>query len=179
MNLLPIARQSDIIIQDLDKELLIYNLITNQAFSLNETSKVVFNSCDGKTSFEELKSEYKFSDDLIYLALDELNNKSLLEDSYYSPLTAMTRRQVIRKVGLTSMIALPVISTLVAPTATMAQSICVGIGAVTPGNPFVCAVEGTSCQIFASNYCTTCNATYIPNGPRCGGTHTFECVCAA
>lgn len=131
MNLinLPKARNKNILTQDLDKELLIYDLISNKAYSLNETSKTVYQNCDGKTLFADLKSKYNLTGDLIFLALDELKRKNLLETetNYQSPFAGMNRREVLRKVGFASMIALPVISSLVAPTAAMAQSSLVGL----------------------------------------------------
>lgn len=124
MNLLPKSRNENIVVQNAENEVLIYDTVTNQAFCLNETSAKVFNHCDGKTSFDELKRKYKYTDELIYLALDELKKQNLLADdaAYLSPFAGMNRREVIRKVGFATMVALPLISTLVAPTAAAAQS---------------------------------------------------------
>ena len=72
---LPQARTADIIEQEVDKELLVYNLQSNKAYTLNETSKNIFRACNGKTSFEDLKRQHKYSEELIYLALDELKKK--------------------------------------------------------------------------------------------------------
>ena len=119
---LPQARSSKLVVQDLGKELLVYDLLTNQACTLNETSMIVFNACDGVTRFADLKRAFKFTDDLIYLTLDELNKHGLLENYEINHFPGLSRREVIRKVGLASMIALPVIASLVAPTAAMAAS---------------------------------------------------------
>lgn len=78
MKKLPKARNENIVVQNLNDEVLIYDTITNQAFCLNETSAKVFNYCDGQTAFAELKSRYKYTDELIFLALDELKAKNLL-----------------------------------------------------------------------------------------------------
>lgn len=118
---LPKARTTDILEQDAGKELLIYDLRIDKAYSLNETSAVVYKACS-RQSFEELKREHKYSDELIYLALDELKKQDLLEGDYVSPFAGMNRREVIRKVGFASMIALPVISAIVAPTPASAAS---------------------------------------------------------
>jgi hypothetical protein len=126
MNKLPLARSADIVVQSIGKEILIYDLITHKAYNLNETSSIVYQACDGKTSFDELRRKHSFTDDLIFLALDQLKEDNLVEtdSSFVSPFTGMSRREAIRRVGLASMIALPVISSLVAPTAAMAQSAC-------------------------------------------------------
>lgn len=134
MNKLPIARSRDIVVQKVEKETLIYDLITFKAYNLNETASLVYQACDGKTTFEKLKRKHGFNDEIIFLALEQLKKDKLIEvdDSYISPFAGMSRREVIRKAGIASMIALPVISSLVAPTAASAQS--VDCSCVNPGN---------------------------------------------
>ncbi|HRH41621.1 MAG TPA: PqqD family protein [Pyrinomonadaceae bacterium] len=131
MNKLPIAKTDNLVIQNLENEIVIYDLTTNKAFCLNETSAIVFQACDGKTDFDQLKSKSNFTHDLIHLTLAELEKQKLIEfeTDYVSPLAGMTRREAVRKVGLATMIALPVISSLVAPSAINAASgVCVASG---------------------------------------------------
>lgn len=149
--------------QQLGTETLVYDLTTHKMYNLNETSAKVFNNCDGKTSFDELKSKYKFTDDLIYLALDELKRNNLIENDYPSPFAGMNRREVIRRVGVASLVALPAISFLVAPMATNAQS-CVNTGIVgTIADP-LCSFDNSSAS-------TACNARY--GAVCCSGTSEF------
>lgn len=126
MDKLPLARHKDIVVQSLGKDILIYDMNTHKAYSLNETSSIVYEACGRETTFDELRIKNNFSDEIIFLALDELRRENLLEENqiYNSPFTGMSRREVIRKVGFASMIALPIISSLVAPTAATAQSGC-------------------------------------------------------
>ncbi len=123
MNKLPLARNNNLVIQNAGREILFYDLTTNKAYCLNETLATVYQACDGKTSFDELKAKTKFTDDIIYLSLDELKKQDFIKQSeYISPFTGMSRREVIRKVGLASMIALPVMTSLIAPTSASAAS---------------------------------------------------------
>jgi len=133
MKLLPVARIKDIIVQIIDNEVIVYDLKTHRAYCLNETASIIFQACGKNTSFDELKRKHKFTEDIIFLALDELKKENLLEENqqYNSPFTGMSRREVIRKVGFASVAALPVIAFLVAPTAVMSASAC---RCVTPGN---------------------------------------------
>ena len=126
MKLLPVARTEDLVVQQLDQEILIYDLKTNKAYCLNETSSIIFQACAKNTSFGELKRMHKFSEDIIFLALDELRRENLLAENqqYNSPFSGMSRREAIRKVGFASVAALPVIAFLVAPTAVMSASAC-------------------------------------------------------
>lgn len=120
-NLLPKARTADIIEQEAGSELLIYDLQTNRMFQLNETSKVIYKSC-GKRTFDELAREHQFTGDLIHLALDELQRNNLLENPAGDYFSGLTRREVIKRAGLATMIALPVVSSLVVPHAVYAAS---------------------------------------------------------
>ena len=152
---LPKARNQNIVINELEKELLIYDLSINKAFCLNETTAIVFNACGSGRTFDHLKREYNFTNEFVYLALDELRKNDLLEDAYDSPFAGMSRREAVKKVGLASMIALPVVSSLVAPIAAGAQS---AAACSNGGNP-----QGQG----------TC-----PGGQRCVGGSCSACIIA-
>lgn len=157
MNKLPRARSVDVVIQKLDREILIYDLKTDKAYSLNETSAIVYQSCDGETSFDDLRSGHRFTDDLIFLALDELKRENLIEadKALVSPLAGMSRREAIRRAGLGTMIALPLISSLTAPTAAHAQSA-----------DFVCSETSCICG-FPSGDATSTSCTSEDCGVGC------------
>ncbi len=153
----PKSKNDDLIVQSVGNELLIFNLKSNQAFSLNETTKTIYQACDGKTSFAELNYKYNYSDDLIFLALDQLKKNDLIEDSYQTRFSAVSRRDVIRKIGFASIIALPVISAITVPTAALA-----GSNSCAP----ICVNEG-------QDYCVGCmgptTATDYPVNSGCMG----------
>jgi hypothetical protein len=46
MNDKPISRQSNVVVQEIEGEVLIYDLKVNQAYCLNQTSALVFQLCD-------------------------------------------------------------------------------------------------------------------------------------
>jgi hypothetical protein len=119
---LPKARNENLLEQNFEKETLIYDLLIDKAFNLNETLSVVYKACGQNHTFDDLKRKHKFSDEFIYLALDELKRNTLLAGEYVSPFETMNRREVIKKVGLTTMFALPLIAGLVAPRAANAAS---------------------------------------------------------
>lgn len=129
MNKLPISKTDNLVIQNFENEIVIYNLTNNKAFCLNETSAIVYQACDGNTTFDALKLKSNFTDELIHLTLAELEKQKFIEfeADYVSPFAGMTRREVVRKVGLATIIALPAIASLVAPTSANAQS-CVTTG---------------------------------------------------
>lgn len=173
---LPPARIENIVVQDAGDEVLIYDLITNKAFCLNETSAIIYQACDGKTSSDELKAKYHFSDDLIFFALDELKKEKLIEDNYVSPFKGIKRREVIKKIGLASMIALPVIVSLMAPTAVMAAASCGG--ASPAGTILGCTATEQSC-LAMFQMCASCStsAVIMIGAGACDAQNPFLCTC--
>jgi hypothetical protein len=171
--LLPLVRTKDIIVQNAGNELLVYDVTTHKIFKLNETSMIVFNNCNGQTTFNDLKRKHKFTDDLIYLTLDQLKDENLIED-YQVKFAGVSRREVIRKVGLATMIALPVIIGMTAPTAIQAAS----CGGSNPAGTVVCLNGQLNCATVAPT-CQSCQATFSTNvicvtpGNPAGG----QCTC--
>jgi hypothetical protein len=104
----PTSRQSDIVVQELKGEILIYDLKINKAFCLNETSALVYELCDGNNSISDIskqltkKLKQPVSEDLIWLAIDQLKQDNLLENSpeIETKFEGLSRREVIRKVLL-------------------------------------------------------------------------------
>jgi hypothetical protein len=130
----PTARKNDLVIQHFDDGVLVYDLNTNRAACLNETAAFVWQSCDGSNAIADIaqalgrKTNSAVNDDVVWLAIDELAKHKLLEDEVaaeYS-FTGVSRRDVIKKIGLGTMIALPIIATLVAPQAALAAPSCGG-----------------------------------------------------
>jgi hypothetical protein len=132
----PTGRNDELVVQQLKDEILIYDLKDNKAYCLNETSALVWQMCDGNNSITDISKQLSkklnstVDDDFVWLAIDGLKKDNLLADSeeLVPEFNGMSRREVIRKVGLASLIALPVISSLVAPTAAMAASNCQAAG---------------------------------------------------
>ena len=127
----PLARRNEIFIQEIGDEVLIYDLKSDKAFALNSTSSTIWQYCNGKNSIteiaEKMSAELKesVSENLVWLALEGLKKEKLIENEaeLTSPFVGVSRRQVIRQIGTTSLIALPIIGSLVAPLATQAQSV--------------------------------------------------------
>lgn len=144
MNKLPTARTADIIEQKIDADLLVYDLRVNKAYILNETSGTIFKACDGKTNLTELCKKQNYSPELVYLALDELRKNDLIEtdESYVSPLAGINRREVVKRIGISSLAALPLISSLTAPPAVAAAS-------------SVCTPNAPGCVASNNRYITT------------------------
>ena len=152
----PLAKKSDIIIQELTDELLIYNLSTDRAFCLNETSAFIWNKSNGKNTVSEIKSlmEKEFNspvnEDLIWLALDQLGEDDLLEVKPENKFTGISRREVVRRIGLSSLIALPVIASL---KSTVNAAVCPSASTITQAQ---CADNNPACEGRPCTGGTTC-----------------------
>lgn len=138
MSNLPKARNHNLVTQQLNKELLLYDLNTNQVFCLNDTAAGVWNNCDGKTSISEIGSKQQLPVEIVLLTLEKLKRKSLLENGFEAKLLTdkLSRRRVI-SLAARAAIALPVISNIIAPPAIAAQSgrVCVPDGGVFDVSP--------------------------------------------
>ena len=137
MNQYPVARKSNLVIQNLKDETLVYNTKTNKAFCLNETSAMVWKLCNGKRTVAQISDEMSKSmktlvdEDIVWLALEQLGKDGLLEEGFEESkrFIGETRREAIKRIAIASAIALPIVSSIIAPKAVNAQSVCSTIGA--------------------------------------------------
>jgi hypothetical protein len=148
---LPVARKEGLLIERLSDEVLIYDLARKKAHCLNQAAALIWDHCDGKTSVAELTRVLKdqsceaVDEDVVWFALDRLEKSHLLSERIYRPndVPGLTRRQLIRRVGLA--VSVPLVISILAPTASASLS-CVG--RLCAGNPTVCGpctCNGTTC----------------------------------
>jgi hypothetical protein len=133
-----VARKADLVTRELPEETLVYDLRTNKAYCLNETASLVWKKCNGENEPADIarlmvnESHASVPEDLVWLAIEELRKNNLLETPHYRPRVAdgISRRQIIRRIGFTTAIALPVVSALLIPPPVSAAS----CACVTPGD---------------------------------------------
>ena len=152
----PLARTNGLVVQEVPNEVLVFDMETNEAHCLNETAAMIWKYCDGKTSVAQIADilgENKGSgvnNDLVWLAIDQLNEHKLLEKTIETKFAGQSRREVLRKIGLASMIALPIIASMAAPRSVLAQTSCVCNG---PGNCTNGSMPGCPTNSCSSNRC--------------------------
>lgn len=126
----PIARKENLVIQEASDEVLVYDLKSNKAHCLNATAAFVWQSCDGATTIADIseklaeKSGSQVPVELVWLAIDQLQEKELLSKGANLSEKGASRRDVLKKLGLAAVIALPVVASLVAPKNAMASVSC-------------------------------------------------------
>jgi len=162
----PKARSSELLTREIPGELLIYDMKRHTACCLNETAASIWKQCNGKRTVPEIARQLEKSrkapldEKIVWLAVDQLQKKHLLEPRFSVPPQRMiSRRESIRTLGLATAVALPIVVSIIAPTA---------VSAVTAITPAVCATRrpndlpgGTGCQ---ATPCTSPpNTTCTPN----------------
>ncbi len=126
----PTARKTGLVVQEVPDEVLVYDLETNKAHCLNATAATVWKSCNGSNSVSDIgsilerSSGSKVSDEMVWLAIDQLSENNLLETQIKADFGGQTRREVLKKLGLAAVVALPIVASLVAPKSAMAVGSC-------------------------------------------------------
>jgi hypothetical protein len=157
---LPRARQGDLVLKRVAGEMLVYDRRSHQAHCLNPAAAFVWSHCDGQTTVAEmtrlLANELKrpVAGEVVWFALDQLRESSLLAESP-APRPGMnqiSRRVLMKRLGIAAAVAVPLVTSIVAPTAAAAAS-CLPTSAA-------CAVNSDCC----SNNCAD------------NGRGTFNCT---
>lgn len=191
----PKGRNHNLVVREFEKELLVYDLEKNKAYCLNETSAMVWQECNGKKSVREIslnisqKIKAEVSEDIVWIALDQFKIDNLLDngEQFSTPFDRLKRREIIKRIGISSIIALPLISSIVAPTATQAQSVACAFFCAPPNNlnnvnpnGCPCAFNGDCTGNCSNGICVS--GTNLPICAPAGNLNNVSancCPCAA
>lgn len=162
----PLARRDELIVEELEGELVVYDLRTHRVCCLNATATLVWSLSDGTRTVPELAvalagaTGLPEDSELVLLCLTRLRAVRLLEQADQFP--RVTRRQVIRQLALNSALAalLPVI------TAVSAQA---------QANLGSC-VRAAFC-ILPRHSCSPCHIGAQPNANQCRNRRCFNSAC--
>jgi hypothetical protein len=125
------TRRDDLIVKELDGDLVVYDPRDHLAHELNATAACVWRNAEAASSLEDLaalvacETGLPADPEIVTLALSQLSTAGLVELGAQKQAPVPTRREVIARLGLTGglAVALPAVTSLVAPTAAMAQSV--------------------------------------------------------
>lgn len=150
-NAKPIARKQGLVIQELPDEVLVYDLDRDRAHCLNQTAAFVWQRCNGRNTTAQIartlgqQFDCAVDEKVIWLALDQLGRNHLLDrQPIPSAQMGMNRRAMVKALGLAAVIAVPVVTSIVAPTPAQAAT-CVGQGG-TCSTPSQCCPGLTQCS---------------------------------
>src|SRR5262245_15932644 len=151
----PERRRDGLVVKELPEEVLVYDLERHRAHCLNPAAAAVFRSCDGKRTVSEIAGILRRetgapADELwVHLALDRLAKAHLLEERGDAPRAdrGVSRRDILKKAGVGLAAAIPIVTSIVAPTPVEAAATCV--------TPPQCATkpDGTPCSTTAPSGC--------------------------
>ncbi len=174
----PMARTDDLIVEKVDREVLVYDQRSDEAHCLSHTAAQVWRACDGETPREQLTTRLELDADTVERALDELEACGLL-DGIANP--GVTRREAatrFAKVGAAAAAA-PLIYSIVSPMPAAADSLttlCQGIDVVAGHD---CGSQaGTGCKSIPG--CCCCHKPGPPLDPGvCTSAPEHCCTSAA
>jgi hypothetical protein len=125
----PRARYAGLIVRDVADEILIYDLETDRAHCLNSTAALTWRLCDGSRDVAGVataltaETGVPVSEDVVWYALERLQRDGLLDGPVVGEHPSMTRREMMRKIGLgAAVIATPAVTSIAVPTAAHAGS---------------------------------------------------------
>jgi|ERR1041384_7358840 hypothetical protein len=134
----PRARTKSLIVEEMTDELLVYDLDRDKAHCLNPVAAAVWKHCNGHTSAAQIAKQLirqcggetgrsiananTLTDQVVWLALEQLSRDHLLEDrlSWPTHIPRISRREAIRRLGIGAAIAVPIVASITAPTAVQA-----------------------------------------------------------
>jgi hypothetical protein len=127
----PLARSSDLVVEPVGDELIVFDSERNVAHSLNGIAARVWQACDGARDLDALAAHCGADEQTVRLALERLRDVQLLEDGGELLVAgsaeregvsrrAMLRRSVLAGAGVG--LAVPVIRSITAPSLAMAAS---------------------------------------------------------
>jgi hypothetical protein len=142
----------DCLTRDFGDELLVYDRERNVGHCLNPTAAAAWKLCDGKKSISELAKmltrqlSAPVDEPVVLLALEELSKARLLIEAE-KPVRRTSRREAIRSIGIAGAIALPLVTSLVAPTPARAAS------CLANGRPCISSVQCCSGKCGNGGHC--------------------------
>jgi hypothetical protein len=184
----PQAREAGLVIEELDDELLVYDLEHHKAHCLNRTAALVWKHCDGKTAADGIASRLRqetktpIDDEVVWVALRRLGKANLLCERVAPPQESAfqsSRRDLLKKIALVGGLS---VATIVAPTAAEAalslfcqtavscKHLCISDHNITtlpcPGG-VTDQQANHCCSHTKGNLCVTPNSSGSCTGPAC------------
>ena len=146
MNHNPRARGKQLTVQAMGDETLLYDEQRHMAFCLNATATAVWRLADGARTIAEIAAAagkelgVEIGDDIVRVALHDLWSNGLVAEDEGGPsgnaaeaaTQWLSRRKMLARLGIGAAALLPVVASIVAPTAAQAYSGCVDCSVAGP-----------------------------------------------
>ncbi|HWQ31394.1 MAG TPA: PqqD family protein [Blastocatellia bacterium] len=184
----PLARSSDLVTREVADEVLVYDLKRHKAHCLNRTAALVWKHCDGQHTMADIAgligqdSHAIIDEATVRLAVAQLGRAHLLADG---PIDLpegfrLSRREAIRRLGLGAAAAVPLVTSIISPTAAQAAT-CGDKNNNNNQNAVGCPCSGA--DDCASNCCgfsaASGNICVSPGSVPTGSPCRANCECAS
>ena len=139
-----------LIAKQIGTEWVLYDERTSTAHCLNGVAAEIWAACGQETSGSDIKLALRSErpdvrDEDILASLNEMLTLGILEESTSSEEVSVSRRELVRKLGLTAAMALPIaITSVLVPPAAAAAS-CGHLGSTCSGTKPCCPGIGLGC----------------------------------
>jgi hypothetical protein len=150
-SILPPARRDGILFQAIDDEVIVCDTERHKAHCLNRTAALVWEHCDGQTTVADVarrltrELQTPVEPAVVWLAVEQLGKAHLLAERPWSP-RGLSRRELLKRLGVAAALAVPLVTTIVTPVAAQGAS-CIPEGA--PCDP----TGGPPCCNPLDNFC--------------------------
>src|ERR1044071_8009158 len=142
---IPAARQEGLIVQELSDEVLVYDQQRHKAHCLNQTAAIVWRQCDGQRGAQEVARRASaelgatVGEEMVWLAVEELGKRGLLKERQRLGVGGASRREMMKRLGVGAAVALPLVTTIIAPEAAEAAN-CIPSGQACTTGPQCCSL---------------------------------------
>jgi len=124
----PVARRSGLVVRELSGEVLVYDTASHRAHCLNRIAGEVFRHADGTRTVDGIAALVggdEVGEEVVRAAFADLAAAGLLEETAGTASRGLTRREVVRRVGIGAAVFLPAVVSVLAPTPAEAAVTCV------------------------------------------------------
>ena len=158
------------LVQNIGQETLVYSEALHQAFCLNPIAAQVWGLLDGIRTPDEIAAAVTatlcmpVTEQVVLLAISELQRDGLVmaQETSAGALVAPSRRDMMRQMGVGALLTLPVVATIMAPTAAQAYTGCLNCNVVPgPVNSMLKQQQQTFVQQQAAAMAAAANNTQV------------------
>jgi hypothetical protein len=178
------ARTRHVLAEDIGDEVVVYDVDTDEAHLLSPNVTRVWRAIQGGRPVAELIPVLEASSPgqgelLVWETLVQLRDASLLDGPILTPTApaGITRRTMLKRLGLAAA-AIPVITTIVAPTPAAAVSCVANHDACVKASPNCCVASDICNKVGGTDVCCTDKNTQPSAGP-CNGSAAAQAQCCS
>jgi hypothetical protein len=122
-----IPMRKDLLMRELQDEVILYDRETRKAHCLNHTAAAIWRLCDGTKSVKEIAyaleqdSTAPMDEGVVWMAVHHFDTSGLLQNKI-SAQSTLSRRDLMKKIGIGAAMVLPITASIAVPAPAAAVS---------------------------------------------------------